>query len=155
MDDVSDWRVGDQIAIASTGLRHSQEQNEQRTITKVDGTTLTLDKALDHQHVSISQELGGRTVETRGEVGLLTRNVKVVGSQNKDFVTTIPACPRKFDSGQFATQSCFNGKFGEEQVRRFQIQLCIFLTHTHEKRAFCSPVAASYVLSGRKQSTNG
>ena len=31
-----------------------------------------------------------------------------------EFDFEIEACPRKFDSGQFATQSCFNGKFGEE-----------------------------------------
>ena len=53
-------------------------------------------------------------METRGEVGLLSRNIKIQGSQNDAFKFAIEACPRKFDSGQFATQSCFNGKFGEE-----------------------------------------
>ena len=61
------------------------------------------------------QTLGGRTVETRGEIGLLTRNIKIRGSQNDQFKYQIDACPRKFDSGQFKVQSCFNGKFGEEE----------------------------------------
>ena len=53
--DVSDWRVGDEIAIASTGLRHDQGQNEKRTITAVSGNTIDIDPPLDHKHLSISQ----------------------------------------------------------------------------------------------------
>ena len=44
----------------------------------------------------------------------LCRNVKVLGSVNEQFLEVIPACEKSFDSNQFATQSCFNGKFGEE-----------------------------------------
>ena len=32
---VSDWRVGDEIVIATTGLRHSQRESEQRIITAI------------------------------------------------------------------------------------------------------------------------
>ena len=42
------------------------------------------------------------------------RNIKFLGSINEQFLETIPACEKQFDSNQFATQSCFNGKFGEE-----------------------------------------
>ena len=60
------------------------------------------------------QTFGDRTVETRGEIGLLSRNIKIRGNRNDQFDFDIEACPRKFDSGQFSVQSCFNGKFGEE-----------------------------------------
>ena len=53
--DVSDWRVGDEIAIASTGLRHDQGQNEKRKIQSISGKTITLDAPLTHKHMSISQ----------------------------------------------------------------------------------------------------
>ena len=114
LHDVSDWRVGDEIAIASTEMRTVVGENEKRTITAVSGNTLTLDEPLEYEHVSISQTFDGREVETRGEVGLLTRNVKVLGNQNQQHLTEIEACDREFDSDQHATQSCFNGKFGEE-----------------------------------------
>ena len=97
------------------------QQNEKRTLAGVpvydsstDVSTVVLDQPLGHRHISISQTFAGKTVETRGEVGLLSRNIKIQGSQNDAFKFAIEACPRKFDSGQFATQSCFNGKFGEE-----------------------------------------
>ena len=34
MDSVN-WKVGDEVVIASTGLRHSQNENEKRSITAV------------------------------------------------------------------------------------------------------------------------
>ena len=37
-----------------------------------------------------------------------------MGSVSEEFLEVIPACEKSFDSNQFATQSCFNGKFGEE-----------------------------------------
>ena len=45
VQDATNWVVGDEIVIATTGHRHSQSENEQRTITAVndDGTEFTLD----------------------------------------------------------------------------------------------------------------
>ena len=43
---------------------------------------------------------GSHVIETRGEVGLLSHNVKVQGVVNQEFVYTIPACDRPFDSGE-------------------------------------------------------
>ena len=80
----------------------------------MDGKTITLEEPLKYKHISISQTFGTTEVETRAEVGRLTRNVKYQGSRHEEFIETIPACEKSFDSNQFATQSCFNGKFGEE-----------------------------------------
>jgi G8 domain len=74
--DAKGWRAGDEIVLASTDF--NPRQAERRTITAVSGNTLTLDKKLDYMH------FGKITfnVDERGEVGLLTRNVKIQASDD-------------------------------------------------------------------------
>ncbi|XP_057684607.1 fibrocystin-L-like [Corythoichthys intestinalis] len=111
------WRVGDEIVIASTGHRHSQRENEVRTIASksADGKKLTLTEPLKYSHLGVTINLPDGTVfEARAEVGLLTRNVVVRGSQNTEWQDNIEACPAGFNTGEFSTQTCFQGKFGEE-----------------------------------------
>ncbi|XP_040210792.1 fibrocystin-L-like [Rana temporaria] len=110
------WKAGDEIVIASTGHRHSQSQNEKMTIQSVsaDNKTLTLSQPLVYQHLGISVTLPDGTVfEARAEVGLLTRNILVRGFTNTEWSDTIPACPDGFNTGEFATQTCFQGRSGE------------------------------------------
>ncbi|XP_036421459.1 fibrocystin-L-like [Colossoma macropomum] len=116
MDAVT-WRVGDEVVIASTGHRHSQIENEVRIIAAVsaDGRTLNLTQPLKYTHLGESITLPDGTVfEAKAEVGVLTRNVVVRGSINQDWSDLIPACPDGFNTGEFATQTCFQGRFGEE-----------------------------------------
>uniref|UniRef100_UPI0037E8D1AF fibrocystin-L-like n=1 Tax=Semicossyphus pulcher TaxID=241346 RepID=UPI0037E8D1AF len=111
------WKVGDEIVIASTGHRHSQRENEVRTIAAVsaDGTTLTLTEALEYTHIGVAVTLpDGTKFEGRAEVGLLTRNIVVRGAKHEEWADKIEACPDGFNTGEFATQTCFQGKFGEE-----------------------------------------
>ncbi len=72
------WKAGDEIVLASTD--YDPRQAERRTITAVKGNTLTFDKKLDYMH------FGKITfgVDERGEVGLLTRNVKVQASADAE-----------------------------------------------------------------------
>ncbi|MBO9669822.1 MAG: G8 domain-containing protein [Sphingobium sp.] len=72
------WRKGDQIVLASTDF--DSKQAEERTITAVSGNTLTLDKPLQYMH------FGEITfgVDERGEVGLLTRNIKIQASDDAE-----------------------------------------------------------------------
>ncbi len=74
----SGWRAGDEIVLASTDF--NPRQAERRTISAVSGNTLTLDKKLDYMH------FGKITfdVDERGEVGLLTRNIKVQASPDAE-----------------------------------------------------------------------
>jgi cell migration-inducing and hyaluronan-binding protein len=67
----SQWQVGDQIVLASTD--YIPRQAEQRTIAAISGNKITLDKNLEYMH------FGKITfdVDERGEVGNLTRNIKV------------------------------------------------------------------------------
>ena len=97
------WLVGDEIIIASTGLRHSQGENEKKTITSVSGDkmTLTLDTALDYRHlgeeITITNE---RSLQARAEVGLLSRNVLIRGSDNPQWHDVIEACEAGFNTGK-------------------------------------------------------
>ncbi|TRY58767.1 hypothetical protein DNTS_034596, partial [Danionella cerebrum] len=116
MDSVT-WKAGDEITIASTGNRLSQKENELRRIASVsaDGRTLTLTEPLTYTHLGISVALPDGTVfEARAEVGHLTRNIVIRGSNNVEWNDLIPACPDGFDPGEFATQTCFQGRYGEE-----------------------------------------
>ena len=72
--DASGWRAGDEIVLASTD--YDPRQAERRTIAAIKGNTITLDKKLDYMH------FGKITfdVDERGEVGLLTRNVRLQAS---------------------------------------------------------------------------
>ena len=110
------WKSGSEIVIATTGDRASMGESEVAVIDSVsaDGTEITLAAPLKFRHISISQTFGSHEVETRAEVGLLTRNIKVQGNINEQFVTEIPACEKPFVANEEAVQSCFQGKFGEE-----------------------------------------
>src|SRR3984885_12809419 len=72
------WRVGDEIILASTDF--DPHQAEERTIAAISGNTITLDKKLDYMH------FGKITfdVDERGEVGLLTRNIKLQASADAE-----------------------------------------------------------------------
>jgi len=70
------WRQGDRIVLASTDF--DPHQAEERTVTAVRGNAITLDKPLQYMH------FGEITygVDERGEVGLLTRNIKIQASED-------------------------------------------------------------------------
>ncbi len=76
VSNASGWRVGNEIVLASTD--YDPRQAEQRSITAIKGNTITLDRKLDYMH------FGKITfgVDERGEVGLLTRNIKVQASED-------------------------------------------------------------------------
>ena len=96
------WQPGNEIIIASTGLRHSQGENEKRTILSVsaDGMTLTLDSALEYRHLGEEVTItGGRSLQARAEVGLLSHNVLIRGSDNAQWHDKIEACEAGFDTG--------------------------------------------------------
>src|SRR5262249_16423581 len=74
----SQWKVGDEIVLASTDF--DPRQAERRTIAAISGNNITLDKKLDYMH------FGKITfdVDERGEVGLLTRNIKIQASADAE-----------------------------------------------------------------------
>ena len=76
--DASGWRRGDVIVLASTD--YNPRQAEERTVVAVAGNTITLDKPLAYMH--FGQITDG--VDERGEVGLLTRNIKIQASEDAE-----------------------------------------------------------------------
>jgi len=70
------WQVGDEIVLASTDF--NPRQAETRRITAINGNSITLDAPLEYMH------FGEITfdVDQRGEVGLLSRNIKVQASED-------------------------------------------------------------------------
>lgn len=76
--DASGWRVGDEIVLASTDF--DPRQAEKRTITAVNGNRITFDRPLEYMH------FGKITfgVDQRGEVGMLTRNIKIQASEDAE-----------------------------------------------------------------------
>jgi hypothetical protein len=72
------WRAGDEIVLASTDF--NPRQAERRTIAAISGNSITLDKKLDYMHF-------GKTtfeVDERGEVGMLTRNIRIQASPDAE-----------------------------------------------------------------------
>jgi G8 domain len=83
-----DWRVGEKLVVAASTL--DPGQTEERMIASVspDRTTLTLTEALNHFHYAQLQTFASRTLDSRAEVGLLTRNIVIQGddlSQGEQF----------------------------------------------------------------------
>ena len=76
--DASGWRVGDEIVLASTDF--NPRQAERRYITRIRRNRITLDEPLEYMHFGeITYD-----VDERGEVGLLTRNIKLQGSASAE-----------------------------------------------------------------------
>ncbi|AKH44329.1 cell migration-inducing and hyaluronan-binding protein [Altererythrobacter atlanticus] len=74
--DASGWRAGDEIVLASTDF--NPRQAERRTITGVSGNRLNFAEPLEYMH--FGEITHG--VDERGEVALLTRNIKVQASED-------------------------------------------------------------------------
>src|SRR6185312_2394065 len=72
------WRKGDVIVLASTDF--DPHQAEKRTIAAVSGNVVTLDQPLKYMHFGKITD----GVDERGEVGLLTRNIKIQASADAE-----------------------------------------------------------------------
>ncbi len=76
---VPDWRVGDRVILTGTKERKSGEyrrtnvETEERIVTVIEGTKLTLDKPLEYEHFADG--------DYRGEVANLSRNVVVESAE--------------------------------------------------------------------------
>lgn len=73
-----DWKKGDSIVVASTD--YDPHQAERRTISNISGKVITLDQKLQYMH--FGQVTFG--VDERGEVGMLSRNIKIQASADSE-----------------------------------------------------------------------
>ncbi len=68
--------------------------------------------------MAVTRAVGGGEVSVtmRAEVGLLSRNVVFRGHNDDSWnrLKTADKCPDGFNPGEFATQTCFLGRYGPE-----------------------------------------
>jgi cell surface hyaluronidase len=83
--EANNWRVGDKIAIASTD--YNSRQAEKFTISAISGNNITLNAALKYNHFGQTQSFAGKTLESRAEVALLSRNVTLRGEESSSSST--------------------------------------------------------------------
>ncbi len=113
------WELGSEIVISTTGDLASQGETEVRKIiSKIDNNqTLILDSPLNFTHLGVTRHIAGNvSVYIYAEVGLLTRNILFRGNNDDTWNNfySAPACPAGFNPGEFATQTCFMGRYGPE-----------------------------------------
>lgn len=77
------WRVGDRIVVASTDF--DADHADEAEITAVNDASVSISRALSWRHWGTVQQIHGRAVDERAEVGLLTRNIVV---QSDSFANT-------------------------------------------------------------------
>ena len=101
--DAVTWQVGSEIVISTTS--YELHETERRTIAAISGTTITLTEALEFDHLGTEATLSdGRKFQMRAEVGILTRNVRIVGN---DY--------REIDEQQFGARVLI-GEFTQEDI---------------------------------------
>ena len=81
LQDEVDWVENDQIVLATTS--YDLEESETVLVDYVDAgdnKKVYLKTPLKYKHYAATETYGSETIEIRGEVGLLTRNIKIRGS---------------------------------------------------------------------------
>lgn len=78
-----DWAVNETIVVAATGFYHFEA--EERKIKSISGRNITVDLPFKHKHVSVVESYGASDkLVMRAEVGLLTRNIKMMGDPTSE-----------------------------------------------------------------------
>ncbi|VDP87119.1 unnamed protein product [Echinostoma caproni] len=117
-----DWQPGEEIVITSTGGPTAHNENEVHRIQSISNNrkTLTLIDSIQYPKISTTiQYSNGVSGFFAAEVGLLTRNVLIHGDPDSTVPSSVPQCSTDFSTGQFATQTCYQGnptdQMGEDQ----------------------------------------
>jgi hypothetical protein len=74
-----DWQVGEQVGVAPTGYKAREGEHRFITAVSSDKRTITVDRPFEYKHFAMIQEYGDQTIDTRAEIGLLSRNVRFRG----------------------------------------------------------------------------
>lgn len=86
LESAPNWRIGDQIVISATG--DDMEEAETRHIVAIDDRQVTLDQGLFHTHFgevqTFSNDTRTWTADTRAEVALLSRNIRIQGDAQSE-----------------------------------------------------------------------
>lgn len=77
LDRPANWQPGDRIVIASSDFDPGQA--EEVKVLSVTGNSVTFEPPLKHRHWGTEQTFGTKSIDTRAEVGLLSRNIVIQG----------------------------------------------------------------------------
>ncbi len=77
LDEKTEWRVGDRIALSATGF--DPAESEEAIVGAIDGRRIQLSLPLTYSHWGELQAIAGRLLDERAEVALLTRNIVIEG----------------------------------------------------------------------------
>jgi cell surface hyaluronidase len=72
------WRVGDKIVLASSDFAY--EQAEEFSVKAINANKVTLNRAVKYLHWGQTHTYGGKVIDERAEVVLLSRNIVVQGN---------------------------------------------------------------------------
>ena len=114
VEDATQWEVGQSIVIAPTGFEFDEYDEAVITAVSNGGRTFELDRPLRHSHWGTIQTIEGEasnggqqyTIDTRAEVGLLSRNVVVEGDEESHI-------------GQYGVHIMLSGHGGGSTIGRF------------------------------------
>ena len=77
-----DWRAGEQIVIAPTSFTPNEADVAIiKSVSAVDKKTITLEEPLKFRHISAEETAGSHSYSLKAEVGLLTRNIRIMGEE--------------------------------------------------------------------------
>jgi hypothetical protein len=80
------WVVGDEVVLAPTDFNHGEYDMVKITAVEagpnVDVFTVT--PPFKYRHFGVAQELGGKILDSRAEVALLTRNLQIYGDEKSE-----------------------------------------------------------------------
>ncbi|XP_029647330.2 fibrocystin-L-like [Octopus sinensis] len=74
-----DWKPGEEIVLSSTDYNAWETETFRIQSVSADGTQLTLNATVAHQHIVHQETINKNQIEIAAEVGLFTRNIKVIG----------------------------------------------------------------------------
>ena len=80
LQDSVNWQIGEQVIIATTS--YVLEESEVMTIASTNGAEITFTAGLKYKHYAATETYGSSSIDMRAEVGLLTRNIKICGSDD-------------------------------------------------------------------------
>ncbi|XP_076825618.1 fibrocystin-L-like isoform X2 [Clavelina lepadiformis] len=84
VQDVVDWVAGEEIVITTTGYDSRETEKHVIAAVATDGVTITLENTLAHRHMGETYTVGQHNYDMRAEVGLLSRNIKIIGQWYED-----------------------------------------------------------------------
>ena len=74
------WKPTEKVVVATTSYVLEESEVMEISSVSASGTEITFTTPLQYQHYAATETYGSSTIDIRGEVGLLTRNIRITGT---------------------------------------------------------------------------